>query len=107
MSPNAQIAAIAKACGWQFYTPSCAVMDIRECDEYQEPPDFLNDLNAMHEAEKTLTKYQKIEYQEQLFQCAYENGERDGSFASWHYIHATAKTRAEAFLKALCLWTES
>jgi hypothetical protein len=64
-------------------------------------PSFASDLNAMHEAEKTLSKRQKLEYQEQLYFCAHRNGEYDGSFASWHYIHASAKTRAEAFIATI------
>ena len=104
MSPEQQRIAIAKACGWQFHTPSCALMDVRECDEYQEPPDYLNDLNAMHEAVKILTDDQYEEFTRILAALAGYNPE-DG----WKYRdtqEASAKTRALAFLDTLNIWTE-
>ena len=51
-------------------------------------PDYLNDLNAMHEAEKTLKVSEIIPY-----------GENVG-----HDMKATAAQRAEAFLKTLNLY---
>jgi hypothetical protein len=65
-------------------------------------PNYCTDLNAMHEAEKTLTDYGQIHaYVDHL-----QN--RD----DWHThllllaTHITARQRAEAFLKALGKWEE-
>ena len=56
---------------------------------YLNMPDYLNDLNAMHEAEKVLNDHQWDDYICQL----------------GHAMGATAAQRAEAFLKTLNLWT--
>lgn len=62
------------------------------------PPDYLNDLNAMREAEATIR----------------HDGYRWGIYVtrelprvSQDITHATAAQRAEAFLKALSLWKKS
>lgn len=60
-------------------------------------PDYLNDLNAMHEAEKVLLDRQDWSG------CDYEQALKDMT-SSWCW-HATAAQRAEAFLKTLNLWT--
>ena len=59
------------------------------------PPDYLNDLNAMHDAEKVLTSSQIAPYVE-LFE---EMSERWSTPA-----FGTAAQRAEAFLKAIEKW---
>jgi len=56
-------------------------------------PDYLNDLNAMHEAEKVLTPEQCDSYQHLLGMTVNR---------PWH---ATATQRAEVFLQTLNLWT--
>lgn len=57
--------------------------------ETQEPPDYLNDLNAMHEAEMTLRKpYDYILHLDRI-------AERENVSLIWH---ATAAQRADAFL---------
>lgn len=87
-------AAIAGACGIVgkdqygplYQTPDGWVVDC---------PQFATCLNAMHEAEKTLTEDQmwimarKIELNEDRW-----------------YFHATARQRAEAFLRTLGKWEE-
>jgi hypothetical protein len=66
-------------------------------------PDFCRDLNAMHEAEKTLKGYDQIH----TYVWHLEN--RD----DWHtdlklmVAHATARQRAEAFLRTLGKWEDS
>jgi hypothetical protein len=60
-----------------------------------EPPDYCNDLNAMHEAEKVLT------FKDWEFYC----DELGGSFQGC--AHATARQRAEAFLRTLGKWEET
>jgi len=87
--------AIAGACGivhksGDFYkTPEGWVVDC---------PQFCTDLNAMHEAEKTLTDAN-------MFVMAHHI-ERLVSAYGQHYFHASARQRAEAFLRALGKWEE-
>jgi hypothetical protein len=67
-------------------------------------PDYINNLNAIHESESSLDEKQLNEYGFALDAVV----ERDlGDIPSYgHLAHATAQQRAEAFLKALNLWTE-
>jgi len=105
MSPKEQQIAIEKACGWQSHTPCCAVMDVTECDEYREPPDYLNNLNAMHTAVKGLLFSQRRKYRNALIMVCSRGLKPDLLLATEECIDATAAQRAEAFLRALDLWT--
>lgn len=68
-------------------------------------PDYLNDLNAMHQAESTLTPEEKFHYRGYLAQAVHmaaamgEIGIEEDVYYST--IHADAKYRAQAFL-----WTK-
>lgn len=92
--------AIAKACGivgksGEIYkTPDGWVVDC---------PNYCTDLNAMHEAEKVLTKEQVREYQCFMYDMACEINNTCGR---WMPYSATARYRAEAFLKTLGKWEE-
>jgi hypothetical protein len=57
-------------------------------------PNFATDLNAMHGAEKVLAQAQTDEYIAVLFDSTYEA------------TLATARQRAEAFLRTLGKWEE-
>jgi hypothetical protein len=57
-------------------------------------PQFATDLNAMHDAEKMLTSAQLLDYVALLFDSTYEA------------TLATARQRAEAFLRTLGKWEE-
>ena len=58
----------------------------------------------MHEAEKTLTGPQYVEFM--TFICVRLTfDEWDKNQPSYYSMHATAAQRAEAFLKTLSLWT--
>jgi uncharacterized protein (DUF488 family) len=61
---------------------------------YQYLPNYCTDLNAMHRAEGVLTKEQTDEYIALLFDATYEA------------TLATARQRAEAFLRTLGKWEE-
>jgi len=68
----------------------------------RDVPNYLNDLNAMHEAEKVLTEAQLDAYAQQVYTIvARENPIRR------YGIHATASQRAEAFLRIIGKWDES
>ena len=73
-------------------------------------PEFLHDLNAMHEAEETLTCAQIMEYGRMLVKLAKLNcipGAKYNQWVSlWRMYHATAAQRAEAFLRTLNLWVD-
>ena len=90
-------AAIARECGWT---------DIRDNVVGKAPgetanrvmflPNYCNDLNAMHEAEEALKGKQFVTYGIAL-------SDIEGSL--WG-IRATARQRAEAFLRTLGKWKE-
>jgi hypothetical protein len=99
MKPEEQRIAIAGACGWK------QIPDGRwNLDRKVEPflPDYLNDLNAMHEAEKTIPIYQLDAYAEWLRNLTASVG----SMANLCHWQATSAQRAEAFLRTLNLWAE-
>jgi hypothetical protein len=111
MKPEAQRIAIAEACGWrdiQYPIMFSALMPIpagiapAETDRlFSTIPDYLNLLDAMHEAENALMKPGLAEW------CDYTRHlRRICGISLYAEIHATAAQRAEAFLKTLNLWTE-
>jgi hypothetical protein len=114
VSPDAQRIAIAEACGWTCcgqvpglqphgLPPWLKIGDYttQQVLNHEVPvdtlPDYLNNLNAMHEAEKIL--FSRNDWSS----CNYET-ELKHATSSWCW-HATAAQRAEAFLKTLNLWT--
>jgi hypothetical protein len=94
---NDQInAAIAEACGW---TPDNRGLGWLSPHGYYAPePDYCNCLNAMHEAEEVLGS-------EALFE-AYYLKLYDVTHSTLWPIRATARERAEAFLRTLGKWEE-
>ena len=71
-----------------------------------ERPNYLNDLNAMHEAEKVLTLGQRVIYADNL--CIIWTGRDDRAVPIWFWItEATAAQRAEAFLRTIGKWEEA
>ena len=76
-------------------------------------PDFLNDLNAMHDAEKVLWDTGKaMEFTNRLvgIVCSARGFRWDKGTEDDHLMclsHATAAQRAEAFLRTIGKWEES
>jgi hypothetical protein len=114
MSPEQQQIAIATACGWINVAPVIVKNVKHEGDDITVGissddgwiPDYLGDLNAMHEAEKVLTAAQRITYADQL--CILWTGSDDRAVPIWFWLtEATAAQRAEAFLRTLRLWQET
>ena len=66
---------------------------------HQHLPDYLNDLNAMHKAEKVLTPLEWFNYSALLTKIV---GPKDQEY--YLNIHATAAQRAEAFLLTIDKW---
>jgi hypothetical protein len=98
MTHEAQRIAIAEACGWKhilkdpvFFrgTPPWLSIGLHEISDY------LNDLNAMHEAEKVLNPEQLSEYYIQR------------ASAMFRPFRASAAQRAEALLRTLGKWKET
>ena len=77
------------------------------CDPYLNCPDYLNDLNAMHEAEEMLpsqdAQYGFCQWCMKLAAPNRSTGFRENT---WLATHATAAQRAEAFLKTIDKWVE-
>jgi hypothetical protein len=119
MTPEQQRIKIAETCGWKRVTDGQYESWVSpEGYEYQVMfgwqtykdgtdilPDYLNDLNAMHEAVRKLTDSQRTEFRQNLTKVwtARYNATR-GLFPNHDdSVNAPAKQRAEAFLS---LWEE-
>lgn len=117
MTPEAQRIAIAKVCGWEWMAGEeldisadqygwgkipISSKDWRAGIGFQQLPNYCEDLNAVHEAEKVLNKTLRLFYQSRLM----KSQKADLVAGFWFLIHATAAQRAEAFLRTLNLWEE-
>lgn len=119
MKPEEQRIAIAEACGW---TPAddnqikeragtAAWMlskgpwwrneNERTVSTFDNLPDYLNDLNAMHDAEKRLLATQFKRYHDVLVARVIGWSAHENEHVA---IHATAAQRAEAFLRTIGKW---
>lgn len=99
--------AIAQACGWvKIYkssplgcTGQLVGLPPNAMPTFENEcliPDYTNDLNAMHTAEMTMSKYLIFRNYEAMLDRVVPMSER--------WIFATARQRAEAYLKTLKLW---
>jgi hypothetical protein len=108
MSPEKQRIAIAEACGW-IWEKTCQGSLIGKPKGEQGPlddlPDYLNDLNAMREAEKALLKSGWVTYLDWLVYVIY-GSKKEPSIYYGSICHATAAQRAEAFLRTLNKWED-
>ena len=103
MTPEAQRIAIAEACGWilnpaKHTAKGLDWLHVPSGNTAYNPPNYLNDLNAMHEAEKVLNEKQEDIMNSTLWDIM------DGRKYLWH---ATASQRAEAFLRTIGKWKEA
>lgn len=123
MSPDKQRIAIAYACGWKapddpeamklkvgWSMPEKWCMDPSGVLRFlHEIPDYLHDLNAIHEAERQCFPTSLQQYCRTLASIVYKyTAAADSNFLwqGWWFVHASAKERAEALLKTLNLWTD-
>ena len=112
MNPEQQRIAIAEACGWRLFSqfknlwaPPRSVVEY-DCDA-RPLPNYLNDLNAMHEAEKVLTKVNWGGYAAELYRIT--DAHNHGISPNHHWLavaFSTATQRAEAFLRTIGKWEE-
>lgn len=101
--------AIAKACGWIQYEDGWWNGQFNTVGQRRKsPPDYLNDLNAMHEAEEHLFATESKEAKsyswqlEKIIERDWETGTPD---RNWVCLYSgKAHQRAEAFLRTLNLW---
>jgi len=110
MTPEQQQIAIAEACGWKYEPRRLSINGILIEDSYpwisptgardyiSQLPDYLTDLNAMHEAEKLIMLHPHAA----KTRCRYHAYLAD--LCKIDAIHATAPQRAEAFLRTLNLY---
>jgi len=100
MTPEQQRIAIAQACEtmrWSYALPQkCVAASV---------PDYLSDLNAMHEAEKTLNELSWMHYLRNLAEIVRKPKQCEIQISQ--YVHANAAQRAEAFLRTINKWEET
>jgi len=116
MKNKEQRIAIAEACGWTEikHNPTTDLWYGTPPKDHKPVwdvilPNYLNDLNAMHEAEKMLDGNQQINFACYLTQPVrdeiYEVMPNDLRYTvCYPALHSTAAQRAEAFLRTLNLW---
>ena len=101
MNRENQRVAIAEACGWEplpegHFHPDNPIG--------QTMPNYLNDLNAMHEAEKIIpSQLFHVDY----WQKGYGRFQQILSGLTITPYSATASQRAEAFLRTIGKWEEA
>ena len=112
MKEEQQRIAIAEACGWidcehieslGFCLGKHKEGRVQYDSGHSVLPDYLNDLNAMHEAEKALRKPMKGSDTDTII------GDRMHKYAELigYAFDATAAQRAEAFLKTIGKWEDT
>jgi hypothetical protein len=124
MNAHKQRIAIAQACGaklwknptnfgplelWSFDCPSpSSIFDRDRCDSFSLIPDYLNDLNAMHEAMSIFDYDQADEFDDHICDICKRANDIADNPAPWRFAvtNATATQRAEAFLRTLNLWKD-
>lgn len=112
MSKEQQRMAIAEVCGWKAVRAprsiavgtEMSVLDARrKAKEFWHEsmvPDYFNDLNAMAEAERTLTEDQHDSFRDHLLGICLRDW-KAGKCITPHPISATAAQRSEAFLRVV------
>ena len=93
MSPEAQRIAIAESVGVRLHDGDHAPSDYIFVSDL---PDYLNDLNAMHDAEMALSDSESIK-----FRCI---STQMGLDRNYDPFMSSAKQRAEAYLRTIGKW---
>lgn len=102
MNETEQRIKISGACGWQRVQVIGYPSHPKEWDSIDQLPDYLNDLNAMHEAEESLNPSDKVRFYWMLAEVV--NPMQLADKITFPLIHAKAEQRAEAFLRTKGLW---
>ena len=77
---------------------ACNKVTVDSWGEKYPIPYYCSDLNAMHEAENVLEEKRLV------WQYEMTLGRNGGNGFIWSKIHATARQRAEAFLRTIGKW---
>ena len=106
MTPEAQRIAIAEACGWRdcYINQNGQPWGFNRGLSYSSRlPDYLSDLNAMHEAERELDDDQYLDFMRYLT----EPYDAKCNWSTVRYaLEATAAQHAKAFLHAIGKWKQ-
>ena len=114
MNANAQRITIAEACGWikDMTWPWCGKLREQVCwrnakGEPDDIPDYLNDLNAMHEAERDvlIKAGDRLKYINELAKVKRANWWSNFGKEAF-LLCQPADQRAEAFLRTIGKWEE-
>ena len=102
--------AIAEACGWQRGRLICDGEWVWRNQDGQSRgqiciPDYVHDLNAMHEAEWSLSKELHGDYTSKLGSMAQKDGQTNAEF-HMRYVCSPARYRAQAFLRVNGIWKD-
>lgn len=113
MTTEQQRIAIAEACGWtditwfrlhagneDYWGSKCIGRD--EYATRHRIPDYLNDLNAMHEAVMAQPEVVRVKINGTLMDMLHP----ESAYILDRTINATAAQRAEAWLRTRNLWTD-
>lgn len=126
LTDSAQNALIAEACGWtkvcvwrqhglpdevRGYPPKCETIY-----QYTVPvPDYVNDLNEMHKAERLLLPDDAMYSQQNFYAANLGSITLNDNNRGWEplsnddcfpILHASARQRAEAFLRTIEKWED-
>ncbi len=118
MNTVIQRIAIAKSVGWKQVRICPCSMSLPRGENPKDNydyhlPDYLHDLNAMHEAAMTLRLHQRNEYCVELRKiimrdATVEQQDPDTGHLTDHaFYQATAAQRAEAYLRTIGKWVEA
>ena len=105
--------ALAEVRGWKRTSNSGSGWQAPDGCPDCYPPNYCHDLNAMHEVEKTLEgTLNWCRYGIEIAKITRCVGPRNGAirlngFGYYAIAHATARQRAEAFLRTLGKWSDS
>jgi hypothetical protein len=98
---------IAEACGWTDCNEYIGKPPILKMDQYNRSlPNYARCLNAMHEAVMTFSVKQRSEFRNQLQYLIASPTNVSGISHYDEWWHATARQRAEAFLRTIGKWEE-
>jgi hypothetical protein len=117
MTPEQQRIAIAEACGWKCnghadqiaatvgweFAYQFVIAPEGKLVTHNSIPDYLNDLNAMHEAILLIGAQYWSHYNEVLMSVVDQGPPKEHMFFIYN---ATAAQRAEAFLRTIGKWKE-
>ena len=116
MTPEQQRIAIAQSCGYKDVATRMTEGTIRVTTGFkhhtfdEEIPDYLNDLNAMHEAEKTLWEIDwnnRHVFNDNLANTLKGRTVNRNEWDAETLLDSTAAQRAEAFIRTTGKWVES